>query len=205
MLIHNRMENSSVNGPGDRAVIWLQGCTLNCEGCWNPDTHAFSGKDVMPQELAEWVLSLPDIEGVTFSGGEPMQQAPELYVLMALIKGGAPNMTFGMYTGYTHHELETGRWRWRSRHDVGFKAGSSELWAQVKSMMDFAIMGRYNKLVAGSDKPLCGSRNQELVFFSNRYSEEDIRPQEIEMVVDESGLVQITGFPVGLDVDALVR
>jgi len=39
LQVHSFLEVSSVNGPGQRAVIWLQGCSLGCPSCWNPSTH----------------------------------------------------------------------------------------------------------------------------------------------------------------------
>ncbi|MGE3780657.1 MAG: 4Fe-4S cluster-binding domain-containing protein [Pirellulaceae bacterium] len=40
LRVHALMECSTVNGPGVRAVIWVQGCSLGCPGCWNAQTHA---------------------------------------------------------------------------------------------------------------------------------------------------------------------
>src|ERR1039458_3611579 len=72
MIVHNRL-TSRVNGPGLRAVVWLQGCSLGCKGCWNPQTHTFAERDNETAEgLAIWILAQKDIEGVTFSGGEPL-------------------------------------------------------------------------------------------------------------------------------------
>ena len=85
MLIHSIVESSRVNGPGIRAVVWFQGCTLACSGCWNKDTHSFSksaGIEIGVEELAQKIAALPNLDGVTFSGGEPLQQAPELLMLM---------------------------------------------------------------------------------------------------------------------------
>ena len=45
MLIHGFVSASRVNGPGLRAVIYFQGCTLGCRDCWNPDSHPFSGDE----------------------------------------------------------------------------------------------------------------------------------------------------------------
>ena len=76
MLVHSMLRRSAVNGPGERAVIWLQGCDLGCRGCWNPYSHAFDrGRDRPVEEVGEWILSCAGIEGVTVSGGEPFQQA----------------------------------------------------------------------------------------------------------------------------------
>jgi anaerobic ribonucleoside-triphosphate reductase activating protein len=199
MLIHNKMDLSTVNGPGNRAVIWFQGCSLGCKGCWNQETHSFDAiKDVPVYELVDWVVNNPHIEGVTFSGGEPMQQAPWLFVLMTEIRRVRPELSFGMYTGYHQKELESGKFKWKALHDMDWKPGSPQLWEQIKAMMDFAIMGRYNQALQTTEKPLCGSTNQEVVFFTDRYSLKDIPGQEVEMIIDEEGLVQITGFPVGV-------
>ena len=39
---------SRVNGPGERFVLWLQGCSLRCPGCWNPDTWSHAPRQVLP-------------------------------------------------------------------------------------------------------------------------------------------------------------
>jgi anaerobic ribonucleoside-triphosphate reductase activating protein len=201
MLIHSKIESSTVNGPGNRAVIWVAGCTLDCQGCWNPDTHAFDArKETSVEKIQEWLLSLKDIDGVTLSGGEPMQHAADLYILMHWIKNNT-NLTIGMFTGYSQKELNEGRWKWHSRATGDFRQGSKEIWEAIKGMLDFAIMGRYNQLVSCSDKPLCGSRNQEVVFFTDKYSEKDLTQQEIEIQISTEGLVQLTGFPVGISMD----
>ena len=46
MLLHAFVPASRANGPGLRAVVYVQGCSLQCAGCWNPDTHKFRGIDV---------------------------------------------------------------------------------------------------------------------------------------------------------------
>ena len=42
MLVHSMLPRSVVNGPGERAVIWFQGCDLRCRGCFNPASHPFN-------------------------------------------------------------------------------------------------------------------------------------------------------------------
>jgi anaerobic ribonucleoside-triphosphate reductase activating protein len=198
MLIHGRLESSLVNGPGNRAVLWTAGCSLGCKGCWNPDTHLFdTKKDVDLFQLEAWILGLKDIEGVTISGGEPMQQAPAVWMLMDMVKRSRPDLSFGMYTGYSTKELEEGRWKWKSAIDASWVRGSAELWNQVNKHLDFAILGRYNQLVQLKTSPLLGSSNQEIKFFTERYSQKDLSPQSIEFTVDEKGIT-VTGFPVGM-------
>jgi anaerobic ribonucleoside-triphosphate reductase activating protein len=82
MLLHAFIPASRANGPGLRAVVFFQGCTLACRGCFNPETHSFAGTEVTVDAVAEQVIRTREehgVEGVTFSGGEPMQQAPALW------------------------------------------------------------------------------------------------------------------------------
>ena len=77
MLIHGCIGTSRVNGPGLRAAIYFQGCTIGCRSCWNPQGHAFIGDERDVEEVAGQVLCAhreSALDGVTFSGGEPMQQ-----------------------------------------------------------------------------------------------------------------------------------
>ena len=64
---------SRANAPG---VQTGQGCTIGCRGCYSASTHLTKPSlYTVLQEIAEWLQSIPDIEGVTFSGGEPFEQA----------------------------------------------------------------------------------------------------------------------------------
>ena len=75
MFLHAFVPASRANGPGLRAVVYFQGCSLQCAGCWNPSTHKFRGMEVTVLEMAqrlEEASRLEPLEGVTFSGGEPL-------------------------------------------------------------------------------------------------------------------------------------
>lgn len=196
MLLHSKVASSSVNGPGNRAVIWLAGCDLGCAGCWNPETHAFdTKKETDIDDVVAWVKTLTDIEGITFSGGEPMQQAPSTYVLMHKIREARPELSMGMFTGYASKELEDGRYKWKSRETADWKRGTTQLWHEIKKMLDFAVTGRYNQRVPTTDDAMRGSLNQEIKYFTDRYKPEDMPEQAVEVNIDDDGLIQITGFP----------
>jgi anaerobic ribonucleoside-triphosphate reductase activating protein len=197
MLIHSKLPRSAVNGPGERAVLWLQGCDLRCPACWNPSSHAFDRtRDKPVDQVGEWILSCSGVEGVTFSGGEPFQQAPELCHLCEYIKLRRPSLSIGVFSGYTLHELAHGRWYWRSPDGDAWFKGDDELFYQIRQFLDFGVFGRFCQTMACNDKPLCGSRNQEVVFFSERYSRQDLEPQGYEVSICEDGaLATITGFP----------
>jgi hypothetical protein len=59
-----------------------------------------------------------------------------------------------------------------------------------------SVCGRFRRTMACTNKPLCGSRNQDVVFFSDRYSQEDLQPQGYEVTISENcATAIITGFP----------
>ena len=77
--IHSMESMGLVDGPGIRTVIFLQGCSLRCRFCHNPDTWDFDGGETIePQELVQKIARFrpyfKDNGGVTFSGGEPLMQ-----------------------------------------------------------------------------------------------------------------------------------
>lgn len=210
MLIHGKVNSSTVNGPGTRAVLWFQGCSLACKGCWNPETHIFHEKQrTSIGEIQDWIKNLTDVDGITFSGGEPMQQAPYLYVLVAWIRQHRPDLTIGMFTGYSKKELENGNFKWMTAvpetKDDGFQKGSKQLWDAIKEHLDFAVTGRYVQALACHDEPLRGSRNQEVLFFTDKYRSTDLLQQSAEVTIGADGLIQITGFPTEEFLDVMAE
>jgi pyruvate formate lyase activating enzyme len=81
-LVHSIDTFSTLDGPGIRTVIFLQGCHLRCKYCHNPDTwdiKSASAKEYTPEQLMEIIIrSKPYFKasggGITFSGGEPLLQ-----------------------------------------------------------------------------------------------------------------------------------
>ena len=198
MLIHGFVAHSRVNGPGMRAVVYFQGCNLSCVSCWNPATHAFTGPSREVEEVAEQIADAHQthaIDGVTFSGGEPMQQALDLLEVVRLLKRARPEISIGIYSGYTERELDSGRF-W-TRCGIAQEA-RRRVWADIKQELDFAVLGRF--VAARPSKfPMRTSANQVLRLFSDRYREEHFKPLEVEVHIEAQGLTQITGFPlVGL-------
>ena len=76
--IHSIQTMGAVDGPGIRAVVFLQGCPLRCAYCHNPDTWDFSGgEEVSSDFVSGKILRLKNFYqkgGVTVSGGEPLLQ-----------------------------------------------------------------------------------------------------------------------------------
>jgi hypothetical protein len=101
-----------------------------------------------------------------------------------------------VFTGYSMSELAGSRWRWRDRKGDRWVNGNNRLFGQIKQFLDFGVFGRYRQSMACTDKPLCGSRNQEVVFFGDRYSHRDLQPQSYEVTINAgSGVAIVTGFP----------
>lgn len=125
LLPINNKSYSTVNGPGYRFVLWVQGCKLNCNGCFNPETHAYNVATTMDIEnIASEINSNPLIEGITISGGEPLDYAIELIELMKIIK---PSLTSVIFTGYTIKEIVK---------DVNM--------VELIKSVDMVLAGRYN-------------------------------------------------------------
>ena len=194
MLVHAQIDASRVNGPGLRAVLFVQGCLLGCRDCWNPATHRLTGADNRIDDIAAWILKLhrdTGIEGVTFSGGEPMHQADELRGLAERVHAAVPGLSFGMFSGYYERELDAGRYWTRTNLTTDDR---SRLWRRLRARLDFAVLGRYVATRA-THTPLRTSSNQSLRLFTERYTEADFAELEIEITIDPTGLVQLTGFP----------
>lgn len=178
---------SAVNGPGERFVLWLQGCGLACPGCWNPDTWSFAPRQLMSvDEVVSRILATPGIEGVTFTGGEPFAQANALAPLARRIR--AAGLSLMVFTG---HELEELR---------GIPARA------LLAEADVLVTGRF--VLAERDLTLAwrGSRNQRVLFLTDRYSEAEALPDsQCEFHLDDSGGVTLTGFPSDEFLDVLRR
>jgi anaerobic ribonucleoside-triphosphate reductase activating protein len=195
MLVHGFVPVSRANGPGRRAVLWFQGCTLSCSGCWNPASHPFEG--VSPtggNDIIQRVIALyqsGEIEGLTFSGGEPMQQASSLLQLIERSReAGASSLSFGMFSGYSLHELEQGRFF--TFEDCPDKIAT---WKLIRPHLDFAVMGRYNRH-APVTFPLRSSGNQSLKLFTTRYQQSDFGEPIVEVSIGQDGATTVTGFPL---------
>lgn len=99
------LDNSLVNGEGLRSVVFVSGCNHNCPGCHNIDMQNYDyGESVDVKLVFEKIQkNMPLIKGVTFSGGEPFQQAEALCELASMVKKEGLNLW--CYTGYTYEYI----------------------------------------------------------------------------------------------------
>jgi anaerobic ribonucleoside-triphosphate reductase activating protein len=196
MLLHAFIPASRANGPGLRSVVFFQGCTLACHNCFNPESHSFTSADVSVLTVAERALQAHreyGTEGVTFSGGEPMQQAPALLELIETLRQQVPNLSVGMFSGYTDLELVLGRYSiWGGDYS---EDNRRRIWDQIREHLDFTVLGRFNE-TQPSGLPLCTSRSKALRMLSSRYRVKDYGPQAVEVTVHPDGRAEVTGFPI---------
>ena len=104
LRIAGTVEESIVDGPGLRYVLFTQGCPHGCPGCHNPETHGFfGGRDVSLARILADVEKNPITRGVTFSGGEPFCQPRPLLLLARELRVRGYNLT--AFSGYTYDQI----------------------------------------------------------------------------------------------------
>jgi len=104
LQLSGTVNDSIVDGPGIRYVVFVQGCPHHCPGCHNPQTHDFAGGEPGDMEIIlKEIQDNPLLSGVTFSGGEPFCQPEALAELGRKVK--AMNKHLMAYSGYTYEQL----------------------------------------------------------------------------------------------------
>ncbi|NES03669.1 MAG: radical SAM protein [Okeania sp. SIO2F4] len=146
------IDESEVNGPGCRAVVWVQGCKRGCSGCFNPDSWSFDINQLISiEELANKILNNSRNTGVTFSGGEPFLQASALAELAKILKYRGLNVM--SFSGFTLRELQS------KNAPVGAK--------ELLSHLDILIDGPFVETLAiHSPNSLVSSSNQRVRVFN---------------------------------------
>jgi len=183
-------------GPGARAVIWVQGCPLNCPGCVAPDWIPFVPARHMTPQQALARLDLDRITGMTFSGGEPMEQAAGLAALARLARQ-KKDLDLICFTGYRYERLLKNP----------PNAGVPELLSEIDILIDGPFIQSLNDSVG-----LRGSSNQRIIHLTPRLKEYDLESSTrvVEITVTDGELAFI-GIPtpgilsavtgIGLEID----
>jgi anaerobic ribonucleoside-triphosphate reductase activating protein len=142
------VEDSIVDGPGLRFVVFTQGCPHGCAGCHNKESQDFNGgvtADIY--RIAEKIIK-SRVERVTFSGGEPFCQAAELAKIARLVRD-FKDIEIITYTGYTLEELfET------AEHDSDIK--------DLLEETNYIVDGKFEQDKQGLDWFYRGSSNQRI-------------------------------------------
>ena len=103
--LHSTIKSSRVNGPGNRFVIWTQGCRKGCKNCYNPETWSHYRNNLIDIELLVEDIENSSATGVTISGGDPFEQPEELFYLLGKIKQLDLSDGVIVFSGYTIDEI----------------------------------------------------------------------------------------------------
>lgn len=186
---------SRVNGPGLRSVVWVQGCSLGCAGCFNPHTHPHEQRHLLdPEELGCRLAKLPDTDGITISGGEPFEQAQACAILAATVHSAGRSIV--VFTGYEFDYL---------------RRSSIPAVKELLASIDLLIAGPYVQRLKCDGELWRGSSNQTIHLLTNRLTNR-ILPSLSDVPVVEvtaDGIATlVTGFPDERDqqwLDRLLR
>ncbi len=176
LRLHAFLPRSRANGPGWRSVVWVQGCSLGCPGCFNPQTHSREevGETMGVAVVMERILAA-GTEGLTVSGGEPLQQANAVVALLE--EARAAGLSTLLFTGLTWEEVQR-----------------LPLAPRILHCVDVMVAGRYvaERRVAHG---LLGSANQTVHLLSPRHTLEEIAATpEAEAVILPDGQVVLSGI-----------
>lgn len=168
--IYNIETQNYVNGNGCRYVLWVQGCDLACIGCWNQATWSFENNTLKSvEEIFTQIKSLEDeIDGVTFSGGEPFLQALELSCLAKKIKTET-KLNIQIFSGFSIDELHT------KEHK------------ELLKYTDILVAGRFD-----SSKE---RNNQKVYILNDKVDEWEFNNSDIEIDICPNGDIILTGYP----------
>ncbi|MDY6309770.1 MAG: anaerobic ribonucleoside-triphosphate reductase activating protein [Cyanobacteriota bacterium] len=147
MNYHDITKQDMLNGDGLRVVLWVSGCNHHCKNCQNPITWDKNGglpfDEAAEKELFE-ALDKPFIDGITFSGGDPLfpDNRSEVFRLIKKIRKLLPDKTIWLYTGYT--------------------------WEQIKDLedikdIDVICEGEFVEKLKDNNKHWVGSTNQRVI------------------------------------------
>lgn len=185
LLVAQMVVETEAEGPGKRFALWVQGCSLRCPGCCNPEMFvAEKGTRFEPAALVERIVGTADIEGLSVLGGEPFEQPEALSAVCRPVR--AAGLSVMIYTGYTLAEL---------------KAMRSPAVTELLSLVDVLVDGRYEKDNPEPRRRWVGSSNQVMHFLTNRYTPSDARFEKANTVELRwaQGQLTINGWPQAAD------
>lgn len=147
--VNGLVEESIVDGPGLRYVVFTQGCPHRCPGCHNPETHdPEGGRFLTVSGIFSRFSENPLLAGITLSGGEPFLQPAPLLELARRVRRSGKNVV--VYSGYTLEQLCA-------------RAASSPDIAALLRCTDILVDGPYIEAERDLELLFRGSRNQRML------------------------------------------
>ena len=171
-------------GYGSRAAIWLQGCSIACEGCASRDTWDPALGDLVPidEVVAALTSSGEALDGLTITGGEPFQQAAAVADLVSAVRSRYDGADFDVlcFTGYS-----LARARRRA--------------PDLVAALDVLVDGRFRADLP-TELPLRGSANQEVHLLTSLAAEryraiDGARRPPLQFELSDDGL-ELIGIPL---------
>lgn len=162
------------NGSGIRVTLWCSGCTLNCKGCHNPESHDFNAGQPFDENAMRELLDAlkrPYIAGLTLSGGNPLElkNLSCIYHICETVKRELPSKSIWLYTGHTLTDDIFDR-------NVDSTNSASSV-KSILSLCDVVVDGRYIEELRDITLKFRGSSNQRLI--------------DIKRSIDEGGVAII--------------
>jgi len=149
MRVAGIVQDSIVDGPGLRFVVFVQGCDFQCEGCHNVHTwDKNSGFEMHIDDIMTRMRSNPLTDGLTLSGGEPFDQAADCAGLAAAAREHGLNIW--VYSGYLFEELLE-----KAKCDPGVQ--------ELLRYSDVLVDGQYMISKRTLTRKWCGSTNQRVL------------------------------------------
>ena len=177
--VFNIIKNTKVEGPGNRYCIWVQGCSRHCRGCQAVHTWSHSGGEHFDEKyIVEDIIKQKDkIEGVTFLGGEPFEQAEALGKIAEAVK--EMGLSVVCFTGGKLEELK-----------------ENSINKKLLDNIDLLIDGEFIEELTDYSRPWSGSSNQRYHFLTDRYNEEIFAKykNKIEVNISKNGQIFMNGM-----------
>ncbi len=173
------LKKTKVEGPGIRYCIWTQGCSRHCKGCQAVHTWSHSGGVLIDtNQIIDEIFPMKDsIEGVTFLGGEPFEQAEAVGLIASEVK--KMGLSVLCFTGFLLEDL--------------IQDKKNKL---LLDNIDLLIDGEFREDEVDYSRPWVGSRNQRYHFLTNRYNEEIFEKykNKVELNISQDGTVFMNGM-----------
>jgi anaerobic ribonucleoside-triphosphate reductase activating protein len=139
------VEDTTVDGPGFRTSIYAAGCPRRCQGCHNPQSWVMENGSLWTIDAIMQKIKQAEFSNVTFSGGDPLMQAPAFTELAKRIRNET-GKTIWCYTGYLYE-----------------KVLSLPNLSQILPFIDVLVDGRYMESLRDESLLFVGSKNQRII------------------------------------------